>query len=351
MKANYIFEGIEGRKELTYRLGRKRGLLSGNSWYKWYPDDDGKLMCEHECMILDAIADIQGVVAKLDSGTLQIDGNDGSRTLYPAIRTSYHKGKTLDLLWNSKQKDDFEIPVLLHFCKEVLGTLTHIEKRSVLHNDLQPQNIIKNDVGNYVIIDFDNAVWIGEAVEERFIRSAPGYAAPEKKEGIITSASDVFSFGVLLDNFYKRGVHLGVIYPEEEIKSIILRATSENPAERYQTFEEFLAAVIAFEERLQKKEDKKEPTDETENVCSKQETDKEEEEIPTTSNNTRSFDWTIGIYRVFTVFCVIAAVFFFSLGVYILVRPNDGTPLLVNGYPSIKHDIEIVYSDIKKAGL
>lgn len=350
MKANYIFEGIEGREELTYRLGRKRGLLSGNSWYKWYPNDDGKFMCEHECMVLDAIADIPGVVVKFDSGTLQIDGNDGSRTLYPAIKTSYHKGKTLDLLWNSKQRDDFEIPVLLHFCKEVLGTLTQIEKRSVLHNDLQPHNIIKTDVDKYVIIDFDNAVWIGEAVEERFIRSAPGYAAPEKKEGIITSASDVFSFGVLLNKFYKRGAQLGVKYPEE-LKSIISRATSEKSTERYQTLEEFLEAVTAFEEQLQKKEDKKEEhANETENICSKQEADKEEE-ILTTAKKTRSFDWTLGIYRLFTVFFVIAAAFFFSLGVYILVRPDDGTPLLVNGYPSIKNDIEIVYNDIKKAGL
>lgn len=348
MKEKYTFKGSCGEKNLLAIPYGERCLKTGNSMFKWFPNGNGKFMYEHECQILETLANIPGVVRKIDSGTMLID-KAGSSTSYPAIQTSYHKGKTIDKLWKSKQKEDFELSVLLGFCKEVLGTLARVEERSIVHNDLHPRNIIKTDEGNFVIIDFDNAVRIDEPVDKHFIRGTADYIAPEKKGGIITQASDVFSFGKLLANFYKRGIQLGVKYPEE-LKSLISCATNENSAERYQNFKEFIDAVTTLEKILQEKKDKKDKVenhaDGFEDVCFKQEDD-----IPIGVTHTRSFDWAIGIYRSFTALFVIAAVFFFSLGLYILVRPDDGTPLLVNGYPSIKNDLQIVYNDIKKSRL
>ncbi len=347
MKEKYTFKGTCGAKTLLAIPYGEKCLKTGNSMFKWFPNEDGEFMCEHECMILDAVSGISGVAKKLDCGIIRID-NGHSVVSYPAIETSFLKGKTLDRIWNSKQKEDFELSALLNFCKEVLGTLAQIQERGLIHNDLSPYNIIKtNDEDkNYVVIDWGSALWLDAPVEEQFIRGTSEYIAPEKKEGIITPASDVFSFGVLLKKFYERGELLGEKYPKE-LKPIISRATNENPAERYQSFDELIEAITAFEQRLQEKEDKKEEhADETEDVCFKQEDD-----ISTTALHPRSFDWAIGIYRFFTALFLIGAVFFFSLGMYILVRPDDGTPLLVNGHPSIKQDIEIVYNDIKRARL
>lgn len=338
MKEKYTFKGSCGEKDLLAIPIGERCLRTGNSKFKWFPNEDGKFMCQHECMVLDAVSGISEVVQKVDCGTIRIDNGNGLSVSYPAIESSFIKGKSLDLILRSKRKEDFELSVVLRLFKDVLDTLAQIEERAYLHNDLHPNNIIKTDEGKYVVIDFDNAVRIDEPVDKQFIRGFGEYIAPEKKEGIITQASDVFSIGKLLANFHKRGIQLGVKYPDE-LKSIISRATSENPAARYQTFKKFLNAINGFEKLLQEKEKKRDNhADKTDN-------------IPIEVTHTRSFDWVIGIYRSFTALFVIVAVFFFSLGVYILLRPDDETPLLVNGYPSIKNDLQIVYNDIKKAGL
>lgn len=79
-----------------------------------------------------------------------------------------------------------------------------IRKYRVIHNDIHSGNIIRRGDGNYVLLDFGLAVE-GDSVvrSSRRKNGAPEFKAPEKwdNEGILTTQSDIYSFGVVLYEF------------------------------------------------------------------------------------------------------------------------------------------------------
>ncbi len=79
-----------------------------------------------------------------------------------------------------------------------------IQKYRVIHNDIHSGNIIRRDDGNFVLLDFGLAIE-GDTVvrSSRKKNGAPEFKAPEKweNEGILTTRSDIYSFGVVLYEF------------------------------------------------------------------------------------------------------------------------------------------------------
>ena len=87
-----------------------------------------------------------------------------------------------------------------------------VEKYRVIHNDIHSGNIIRREDGSYVLMDFSMAI-SGDNIRESIPlrRSIPlissirkngamEYKAPEKwdNEGILTTQTDIYSFGVVL---------------------------------------------------------------------------------------------------------------------------------------------------------
>ena len=79
-----------------------------------------------------------------------------------------------------------------------------IEKYRVIHNDIHSRNIIRRENGLYVLLDFGLAIE-GDSVvrSSRRKNGAPEFKAPEKWENdsILTTQSDIYSFGVVLYEF------------------------------------------------------------------------------------------------------------------------------------------------------
>lgn len=79
-----------------------------------------------------------------------------------------------------------------------------INKYRVIHNDIHSGNIIRRENGNYVLLDFGLAIE-GDSVirSSRKKNGAPEFKAPEKwdNEAILTTQSDIYSFGVVLYEF------------------------------------------------------------------------------------------------------------------------------------------------------
>ncbi|MCQ2288311.1 MAG: protein kinase [Muribaculaceae bacterium] len=76
-----------------------------------------------------------------------------------------------------------------------------VRKYQVIHNDLHSGNIMRRTDGMYVLLDFGLSIQDGDVLHSSKRRGgAPEYKAPEKwdDDGIITTQTDVFSFGVIL---------------------------------------------------------------------------------------------------------------------------------------------------------
>jgi len=79
-----------------------------------------------------------------------------------------------------------------------------IKKYGIIHNDLHSGNIIRREDGSYVLLDFGLAIDGNSIVRSSRRRNgAPEFKAPEKwdNDGILTTQSDIYSFGVILYEF------------------------------------------------------------------------------------------------------------------------------------------------------
>jgi len=79
-----------------------------------------------------------------------------------------------------------------------------VEKYRVIHNDIHSGNIMRREDGHYVLLDFGLAIEGSNVVRSSKRRNgAPEYKSPEKwdNEDVISTESDIYSFGVVLYEF------------------------------------------------------------------------------------------------------------------------------------------------------
>ena len=128
----------------------------------------------------------------------------------------------------------------------------YLHGHGLVHRDIKPSNVLRRANGEPVLIDFGLVKPISEGVLRRKDDlsivdgkahgvGTPGYAAPEQFEGgDITPATDIHALGVLLENIIQG--RSGIL-SASSWKNIIRRATSSIPSERYQSVEDFAAAI------------------------------------------------------------------------------------------------------------
>jgi serine/threonine protein kinase len=141
---------------------------------------------------------------------------------------------------------------------QVATALTYAHQRDVLHQDIKPANLILNAAGKVVVTDFGGSY--RPRTEPCRTTSTTGtlmYLAPERLNGDSDARSDVYSLGATLYELVTRTPlfpgsdrarlpNLVLNAPPTrptllektlpiELESIILRALSKNPADRYAT--------------------------------------------------------------------------------------------------------------------
>ena len=127
----------------------------------------------------------------------------------------------------------------LELFRKVCGAVTYAHQNLVIHRDLKPSNIVVTADGEPKLLDFGIAKLL-TAESELFTQTAPAlramtpeYASPEQIKGErITTASDVYSLGVLLYELLtgRRPYRLKTRTPEE-----IARAITDQEPERPST--------------------------------------------------------------------------------------------------------------------
>jgi tetratricopeptide (TPR) repeat protein/predicted Ser/Thr protein kinase len=155
---------------------------------------------------------------------------------------------------------------------QVLEGLAEAHRLGVVHRDLKPSNVIIDREGSARIIDFGIARAAGAKgiTGEGAIIGTPEYMAPEQVEGKpADQRADIYAVGVILFEMvtgrppFEGETPLGVAVKHKtepppdpralapqiptELGRVILRALEKDRYKRYQTSEEFLAALAAVD--------------------------------------------------------------------------------------------------------
>jgi len=126
---------------------------------------------------------------------------------------------------------------LLEMFRDLAYTLSYMHGRKILHNDIKPENIMFDQAAKSLkLTDFGYA----STFQKWFNRKFPAggtekYMAPERKTGISDTRSDIYSFGMVLDEFLPQNER------DEIISSIIHKAIQREPHKRYASFSEMIS--------------------------------------------------------------------------------------------------------------
>ena len=177
------------------------------------------------------------------------------------------RGSTLAEL--VKQQGKFSAAEATSIGKEVCRALAAAHASGLLHRDVKAQNVMREEGGRIVLMDFGLGVFAGSAVPNGpspSISGTPVYMAPELLLGMrATPQSDIYSVGVLLfflvtglypvegrslahlQEAHERGrrLLLSDVRPDlpDGYTQIVSKAMAQKPEDRFQTVGELLQAL------------------------------------------------------------------------------------------------------------
>jgi serine/threonine-protein kinase len=176
------------------------------------------------------------------------------------------RGETLQSL--SERLGPLEPPQAAHVCIQILDALAHAHRAGVIHRDLKPANVMITDTGTVKVMDFGIARMLGAEhfTHAGYMMGTPAYMAPEQVLGeAIDGRADIYSVGVVFYRLLSRQLPFQadtaismaqkqVTEPPTPIRtfrpelpawcqSIIAKALSKAPADRFQTAEAFRSAL------------------------------------------------------------------------------------------------------------
>jgi serine/threonine-protein kinase len=215
-----------------------------------------------------AIYDYGEVVAEDDrtmvAAPAGAPADSGQRVAYIAME--FVKGRELRDFFEANER--FPLKEVDRIMGEMLGALAHAHANGVVHRDMKPANLIVLADGTVKVADFGIArVEKSELTQAGTVMGTPSYMSPEQFMGqTVDGRSDIFSCGVILYQFLTgekpfTGNTTTIMYKvlrEEPLApsmlnvalppafdAVVKKAMAKNPDERYQTAQEFAAAIKA----------------------------------------------------------------------------------------------------------
>jgi eukaryotic-like serine/threonine-protein kinase len=204
-------------------------------------------------------------IARLLDGGTTADG-------VPYLVMELVDGVPIDRYCDERRLD---IPGRLQLFTEVCSAVQYAHSHMVIHRDLKPRNILVTPAGIPKLLDFGVAKILEPGAPantrdvtvnaQRFL--TPGYASPEQLRGeVITSASDVYSLGVILYelltgvNPFVTGATGDPTPPKPsqmtqrrigaDLDNIVLMALRREPERRYATVEQLAEDIRRYQMRL-----------------------------------------------------------------------------------------------------
>jgi len=195
-----------------------------------------------------------GIVSVYDSGT---DGDT------PYIVMQYIEGRTLaDFLGSGKMLPPKQAATIAQEIAEALGAA---HAHGVIHRDIKPANVMITREGKVLVMDFGIARLISgpeTAPQTSAVLGTASYLSPEQAQGqSVDARSDIYALGVVLYEMltgrppFTGDSPMAIAYKQvnatppapssanpdvpPQLDAVVMRALSKNPANRYQTGQEF----------------------------------------------------------------------------------------------------------------
>src|SRR5215211_937890 len=162
----------------------------------------------------------------------------------------------------------------IDFGIQVLQAAGFAHRRGVIHRDFKPHNVIVDDQGHAKVTDFGIArAGASEMTETGSIMGTAQYLSPEQAQGhAVTAASDLYSIGVMLyellagrlpfegdsavavalKHLSQPPPPLSQLRPDVDpgLESVVMAALAKQPEQRWQSAEEFAAALKTVGEHI-----------------------------------------------------------------------------------------------------
>ena len=191
------------------------------------------------------------------------DRGEWDGTYYIAME--YLRGR--DLKQIVEQHGPFDPEHAIDVVEQILQAARFAHRRGIVHRDIKPHNVILGDDGRVKVTDFGIALaGASDMTETGSIMGTAQYLSPEQAQGHpVDARSDLYSIGVVLyelltgmvpfeaespvtvalkqvsERPVPPGQHNPAVPPA--LDAVVMRALEKDPAARFQSADEFLAAL------------------------------------------------------------------------------------------------------------
>lgn len=146
-------------------------------------------------------------------------------------------------------------PQIVGVMRQVCAGLTYIHEQGIYHRDLKPANVLRLAIGDddgeiWAVSDFGLAVQVERDSDPLTSTRRQGmgswvYTAPEQWQRARSAdhVSDVYSLGKVLQELITRETPINAEIPPGVLRPVAERAIANDPASRYQSVPELMAAL------------------------------------------------------------------------------------------------------------